>query len=71
MCRSTLRPTSVCEYIVGVLADRLGIRHAFGCPGDFAFAFDDAIESHPSMSFVLTTNELNAKAVPPCSVGRC
>lgn len=45
---------------MGVLAERLGIQHAFGCPGDFAFAFDDAIESHPSMSFVLTTNELNA-----------
>ena len=53
------QPT-VCEYIVNVLATSLGIKHAFGCPGDFAFAFDDAIEDHPEMEFVLTTNELNA-----------
>lgn len=53
------QPT-VCEYIVDILATKLGIKHAFGCPGDFAFAFDDAIENSPSMEFVLTTNELNA-----------
>ena len=53
------QPT-VCDYIIKILADSLGIRHAFGCPGDFAFAFDDAIENCPSMEFVLTTNELNA-----------
>eukprot|EP00889_Picochlorum_renovo_P006984 jgi/Picre1/34014/NNA_001491.t1 len=50
----------VCEYIVGVLADKLGIKHAFGCPGDFAFAFDDAIEENPNIEFVVSSNELNA-----------
>lgn len=51
---------TVCDYIIHILADSLGIRHAFGCPGDFAFAFDDAIEHCPNMEFILTSNELNA-----------
>ena len=51
---------TVCEYIVAILADKLGIKHAFGCPGDFAFAFDDAIEENPNVEFVVSSNELNA-----------
>ena len=53
------QPT-VCDYIIDILANSLGIRHAFGCPGDFAFAIDDAIENCPNMDYVLTSNELNA-----------
>lgn len=53
------QPT-VCDYIIKILSESLGIKHAFGCPGDFVFAFDDAIENSPSMEYVLTSNELNA-----------
>lgn len=51
---------TVAQYIVGLLSEKLGIRHAFGCPGDFAFAFDDAIEENENIQFVVTSNELNA-----------
>ncbi len=50
---------TVAEYVVERLAD-LGINHAFGVPGDYAFPFDDAIESSARMSWVLNANELNA-----------
>lgn len=49
----------VAEYVIGRLAD-LGISHVFGIPGDFSFSIDDAIEDHPDLSFVVSSNELNA-----------
>lgn len=50
---------TVAEYAVDRLA-RLGIRHVFGLPGDFAFPIDDAVEEHPDLTWVVSTNELNA-----------
>jgi indolepyruvate decarboxylase len=41
------------------LAD-LGIEHAFGVPGDYAFPIDDAIEFSGRMRWVVCANELNA-----------
>jgi len=52
------RPT-VAQYAVQRLA-ALGIEHVFGVPGDFAFAFDAAIEENEQLSWVGDTNELNA-----------
>lgn len=50
---------TVAQYAVRRLAD-LGIKHAFGVPGDFAFPIDDAIADEPRLQWVVTTNELNA-----------
>lgn len=50
---------TVAEYIVGRIAE-LGVKHAFGLPGDFAFAIDDAIDDHPGLEWVVCANELNA-----------
>ncbi|QMU69663.1 alpha-keto acid decarboxylase family protein [Streptacidiphilus sp. P02-A3a] len=52
------QPT-VAEYAVRRLA-ALGIEHVFGVPGDYAFAFDAAIEASTQVSWVRDSNELNA-----------
>ncbi|GAA1991004.1 alpha-keto acid decarboxylase family protein [Kitasatospora viridis] len=52
------RPT-VAQYVVQRLA-ALGIEHVFGVPGDFAFAFDQAIEANKQVTWVGSANELNA-----------
>lgn len=52
------QPT-VAEYAVDRIAS-LGIRHVFGLPGDFSFPVNDAIEDHPSLEWILSSNELNA-----------
>src|SRR5258708_3778266 len=50
---------TVVEYAVGRLAD-LGIGHAFGVAGDYAFPIDDAIEANDRLSYIGCSNELNA-----------
>lgn len=50
---------TVAEYVVERLAS-LGIEHVFGVPGDYAFAWDDAIEASERVSWVGNANELNA-----------
>ena len=55
---SSSRPT-VANYAIQRLAD-LGIRHAFGVPGDFSFPIDDAILHCPTLAWVASSNELNA-----------
>jgi indolepyruvate decarboxylase len=50
---------TVVQYIINRLAD-LGIEHAFGVPGDYAFPIDDAIEFSGRMKWVVCANELNA-----------
>ncbi|MDQ7822294.1 MAG: thiamine pyrophosphate-binding protein [Candidatus Eremiobacteraeota bacterium] len=50
---------TVAEYVIERLA-ALGITHAFGVPGDYAFPFDDAIEASPHMKWTGSSNELNA-----------
>ena len=50
---------TVVQYIINRLAD-LGIEHAFGVPGDYAFPIDDAIEFSGRMRWVVCANELNA-----------
>ncbi|NBO05394.1 MAG: alpha-keto acid decarboxylase family protein, partial [Betaproteobacteria bacterium] len=50
---------TVAQYIINRLAD-LGIEHAFGVPGDYAFPIDDAIEFSGRMKWVVCANELNA-----------
>jgi indolepyruvate decarboxylase len=50
---------SVAEYIVARLA-ALGIKHAFGVPGDFSFPLNDAFESSKSIEWIGCSNELNA-----------
>jgi len=52
------RPT-VAEYAVHRIV-ALGIRHVFGLPGDFSFPINDAIENHPGLEWILSSNELNA-----------
>ncbi|MEV5571889.1 thiamine pyrophosphate-binding protein [Spirillospora sp. NPDC052269] len=50
---------TVADHVVQRLAD-LGIGHAFGVPGDYAFAFDDAIEANADVAWIGCANELNA-----------
>lgn len=50
---------TVAEYVVARLG-AIGIDHAFGVPGDYAFPFDDALESSPVIKSILSANELNA-----------
>lgn len=50
---------SVAQYAVQRLA-ALGIEHVFGVPGDYAFAFDTAIEANQHVNWVGDSNELNA-----------
>lgn len=50
---------TVVEYAVDCLS-KLGIRHVFGLPGDFAFPIDDAVEEHPDLTWIVSSNELNA-----------
>jgi indolepyruvate decarboxylase len=50
---------TVAEYVVNRLAD-LGIDRVFGVPGDYAFPFDDAIESCERLEWISCANELNA-----------
>ena len=50
---------TVAEYAVNRLVE-LGIGHVFGLPGDFSFPFDDAIEANPDLTWILSSNELNA-----------
>ena len=55
---SATAPT-VAEYAVARIA-ALGIGHVFGLPGDFSFPINDAIEDHPVLEWILSSNELNA-----------
>src|SRR5699024_8218295 len=52
------------KYTVGdYLLDRLselGIRHMFGVPGDYNFAFLDNVIDYEGMAWVVNRNELNA-----------
>jgi indolepyruvate decarboxylase len=57
--KSTDGNPSVAEYVVQRLA-ALGIKHAFGVPGDYAFPIDKAIEACPGLTWVGCSNELNA-----------
>lgn len=50
---------SVALYVAQRLSD-LGIEHVFGVPGDYAFAFDDAVELCPKLKWIASANELNA-----------
>jgi indolepyruvate decarboxylase len=50
---------SVADYVIARLAD-LGIGHAFGVPGDYAFPIDDAIEFSDRVAWVGCSSELNA-----------
>ena len=50
---------TVAEYAVERLA-ALGIGHAFGVPGDYAFSFDDAIEASERVMWIGDASELNA-----------
>ncbi len=50
---------TVAEYAVNRLV-QLGIGHVFGLPGDFSFPFDDAIEANEDLTWILSSNELNA-----------
>lgn len=52
------QPT-VAEYVVERLA-ALGIGHVFGVPGDYAFAFNNAIEVSDRVTWIGDSNELNA-----------
>jgi len=53
-----VNPT-VAEYAVGRIA-ALGIGHLFGLPGDYSFPINDAIEEHPELEWIISSNELNA-----------
>lgn len=49
--------------VVGYALDRLaalGIEHVFGVSGDYAFPLNDAVEVHPHLQWVPSSNELNA-----------
>ena len=46
-------------YALNRLAD-LGIQHVFGVPGDYSFPLNDAVEVHPRLQWVPSSNELNA-----------
>jgi indolepyruvate decarboxylase len=50
---------TVAAYAVNRLVE-LGIGHVFGLPGDFSFPFDDAIEANEDLTWILSSNELNA-----------
>jgi len=50
---------TVVDYVVDRLAD-LGIGHVFGLPGDYSFPFNDAIEANDRVTWILSSNELNA-----------
>jgi indolepyruvate decarboxylase len=50
---------TVAHYALTRLS-QLGIDRIFGVPGDYAFAIDDAAEKVPGLSWVASTNELNA-----------
>lgn len=50
---------TIAAYVVDRLAD-LGISHVFGLPGEFSFPFDDAIEANDRLSWIISSNELNA-----------
>lgn len=50
---------NVVEYTLDRLAD-LGIGHVFGVPGDYAFPINDAVEVHPRLNWIPSSNELNA-----------
>src|SRR6201997_1630861 len=56
---STVKTTSVVDYIVQRLADE-GITDCFGVPGDYAFPVWDAIDRNPNIRWVGCSNELNA-----------
>ena len=59
MTTSPTTPLNVAQYAVHRLA-ALGISHAFGIPGDYAFPFNDALESCAGLRWVGCANELNA-----------
>src|ERR1700693_5051803 len=56
---STVKATSVIDYIVQRLADE-GITDCFGVPGDYAFPVCDAVDRNPNIRWVGCSNELNA-----------
>ena len=54
---------SMSPSVVGYTLDRLaalGIEHVFGVPGDYSFPLNDAVEVHPRLQWVPSSNELNA-----------
>jgi len=57
--KSTNGNPPVAEYVVQRLA-ALGIKYAFGVPGDFAFPIDKAIEKCEGLTWIGCSNELNA-----------
>src|ERR1700752_1017003 len=56
---STVKATSVIDYIVQRLADE-GITDCFGVPGDYAFPVCDAVDRNPNIKWIGCSNELNA-----------
>lgn len=57
--KSTTSNPLVAEYVVQRLA-ALGIKHAFGVPGDYSFPIDIAIETCDGLTWIGCSNELNA-----------
>lgn len=50
---------SVCKYLFDRLK-KLGIKHIFGVPGDYAFPLNDAVVTDPELQWIGNCNELNA-----------
>jgi TPP-dependent 2-oxoacid decarboxylase len=51
--------TTVADHVLDRLAE-LGVEHIFGVPGDYTLGLLDHVVEHPKLSWVGTTNELNA-----------
>lgn len=47
------------QYVMARLK-QLGVKHTFGCPGDFVYDICDAIEDDPDIQGIWCANELNA-----------
>lgn len=47
------------DHLVDRLAE-LGVDRVFGVPGDYSLGLLDHVVHHPSVSWIGTTNELNA-----------
>ncbi len=50
---------TVGQYVMARLK-QLGVKHTFGCPGDFVYDICDAIEDDPDILGIWCANELNA-----------
>lgn len=57
--QSGLSNTTVCKYLFDQLK-KLGIKHIFGVPGDYAFPINDAVINDPELQWIGNCNELNA-----------